>query len=180
MLKLRRGGSKISNKIKLNESIRAPKVRLIDQDGQQLGVVSLREALLKAEEVGLDLLQVSPDSEEPVCKIIDYGKFKYDQDKKLQKSKQQQRAQELKSVRLSVKIGRHDFETKLTAANKFVEKGHKVSLQLKFKGREMAHTELGEKVLRDFAAEVPGTIIEQEPKLQGRGMSMVIAPGRKN
>jgi translation initiation factor IF-3 len=180
LVELWRGGSKISNKIKLNASIRAPKVRLIDQDGEQLGVVSLREALLKAEEAGMDLLQVSPDSEEPVCKIIDYGKFKYDQDKKLQKSKQQQKAQELKSVRLSVKIGRHDFETKLAAAQKFIEKGHKVSLQLRFKGREMAHMELGEKVLRNFAAEIPNTIIEQEPKMLGRGMSMTIASERKN
>lgn len=96
----------------------------------------------------------------------------------MQKSKQQQKAQELKSVRLSVKIGRHDFETKLLAAKKFIGKGHKVSLQLRFKGREMAHTELGEKVLRDFAAEIPDTIIEQEPKMLGRAVSMVIAPGK--
>lgn len=128
----------------------------------------------------MDLLQVSPDSEEPVCKIIDYGKFKYDQDKKLQKSKQLQKAQEIKNVRLSVKIGRHDFETKALSAKKFIEKGHKVSLQLRFKGREMAHTELGEKVLREFASEITGTIVEQEPKLLGRGMTMVIAPERKN
>lgn len=156
---------------------------MIDQDGNQLGVVSLREALLKAEEAGLDLLQVSPDSDEPVCKIIDYGKYKYDQDKKLQKSKRQQKIQEIKSVRLSVKIGRHDFETKASNAKKFIEKGHKVALQLRFKGREMVHTELGEKVLRDFAAEIPNTKIEQEPKMLGKGMTLIIAPtgnGKQN
>ena len=124
-------------------------------------------------------MQVSPDSEEPVCKIINFGKFKYDQDKKLQKAKQQQKIQEMKNVRLSVKIGRHDFETKLANAKKFIDKGHKVSLQLRFKGREMAHTDLGEKVLRDFAAELPGVKVEQEPKMLGRGMTMVVAPERK-
>lgn len=126
----------------------------------------------------MDLLQVSPNLETPVCKIIDYGKFKYDQDKKLQKAKKQQKMQEVKSVRLSVKIGKHDFDTKLANAKKFIEKGHKVNLQLRFKGREMAHTELGEKVLRDFAAEIPGSVIEQEPKFLGRGMTMVVAPGK--
>ena len=128
-------------------------------------------------------MQVSPDSDEPVCKIIDYGKFKYDQDKKLQKSKQQQKIQEVKNVRLSVKIGKHDFDTKAANTQKFIEKGHKVSLQLRFKGREMAHTELGEKVLREFATQIPNTKVEQEPKMLGRGMTMVIVPeknGKQN
>lgn len=143
-------------------------------------MVELREALLKAEELGLDLIQVSPDMDDPVCKIIDYGKFKYDQDKKLQKSRQSQKAQDIKNVRLSVKIGQHDFNTKLQGAKKFIEKGHKVSLQLRFKGREIAHQSLGEKVLRDFAAEIGETTVEQEPKMLGRSMSMVIAPKKGN
>lgn len=143
-----------------------------------MGEVSLGEALLKAEEVGMDLLQVSPNLDVPVCKIIDYGKFKYDQDKKLQKSKKQQKLQEMKNIRLSVKIGKHDFDTKLANAQKFIDKGHKVSLQLRFKGREMAHTDLGEKVLREFASQVTKVNVEQEPKLLGRGMTMIVAPER--
>lgn len=122
---------------------------------------------------------MSPDIDEPVCKIIDYGKFKYDQDKKLQKSKKQQKLQEVKNVRLSVKIGEHDVVTKLLGAQKFIDKGQKVSLQLRFKGREMAHIKLGEQVLLNFAGRLEGVNIEQAPKLLGRGMTMVVAPDKK-
>lgn len=112
--------------------------------------------------------------------MLDYGKFKYEQDKKLQKSKKAQKAQELKGVRLSVKIGQHDFETKAAKARDFLDKGHKVALQLRFKGREMAHKELGQKVLIDFAQAMGDEItVEQEPKMLGRGMTMVIAPKKK-
>lgn len=151
-------------------------MRLIDEDGAQIGVVSLSEAVLRAEESGLDLVQVSPDIDVPVVKVLDYGKYKYEQDKKVQKSKKAQKNQEIKGIRLSVKIGRHDFETKLSRAKEFIEKGCKVSLQLRFKGREMAFPELGKKVLTEFAAELGDVTIDQEPKLQGRGMTMNISP----
>jgi translation initiation factor IF-3 len=158
--------------------IRAPKVRLIDENGDQLGIVSLDAALLKAEDSGLDLVQVSADIAEPVCKILDYGKYRYEQEKKLQKSKKAQKNTDVKGIRLSVKIGQHDFETKLKRANEFLEKGHKLSLQLRFKGREMAHTGLGADVLKRFVESIPGAVIEQEPKMMGRGMTMVVARGK--
>lgn len=124
----------------------------------------------------MDLVQVSADIEVPVVKVLDYGKYRYEQDKKLQKSKKAQKNQEIKGIRLSVKIGRHDFETKLKRAKEFLEDGNKISLQLRFKGREMAHPELGEKVMRDFVAELGEVSVDQEPKLQGRGMTMNLGP----
>lgn len=154
-------------------------MRLIDSDGNQVGIVGIEEALLKADEAGLDLLEVSPDLEIPVCKIVDYGKYKYDLTKKEQKSKKTRSQNDIKGIRLSVKIGRHDFETKARRAREFLEKGHKLSLQLRFRGREMAHQDLGEKVLRDFAAELGDVKIDQEPKMIGRGMTMVISPGKR-
>ncbi|MDD3678646.1 MAG: translation initiation factor IF-3 [Patescibacteria group bacterium] len=169
----------ITNKLRINHQIRAPKVRLIDSDGTQIGIVSISEALLKAEESGLDLIEISPNLEVPVCKLMDYGKYKYDLDKKEQKAKKSRAQNEVKGIRLSVKIGKHDFDTKAKRAKEFLEKGHKISLQLRFKGREMIHRDLGEKVLRDFADSLGETITEQEPKMLGRGMTMVLGPGKK-
>lgn len=126
--------------------------------------------------MGVDLVQVSQDMDVPVAKLMDYGKYKYEQDKKLQKSKKAQKIQEIKGIRLSVKIGKHDFDTKLGKAKEFLEKGNKIGLQLRFRGREMAHPELGEKVIRDFVAELGDVVVEQQPKLQGRGMTMTVAP----
>jgi len=171
------GRTKITTeKLRINEYIRAPKVRLIDENGNQVGVVSREEALFAADKVSLDLIEVSANQEIPVVKIMDYGKYKYEQDKKNQKSKKAQKNQDVKGIRLSVKIGKHDFETKLKKARSFLDKGHKVSLELRFKGREMAHKDLGEKVLREFIAGLEEVKIEQEPKMLGRGMTMVIAP----
>jgi translation initiation factor IF-3 len=154
-------------------------VRLIDAEGNQFGVVELSSALLKAEDAGLDLVEISPNAEPPVCKILDYGKYKYEQEKKLQKSKKSQKNQEIKGIRLSVKIGQNDFDTKLRKAQGFIEKGSKLQLQLRFKGREMAHRELGEKVLRSFVEALGEVTVEQEPKMLGRGMNMVVAPRKK-
>jgi translation initiation factor IF-3 len=168
--------SQISHKLKINKEIRAQNVRLIDEDGTQHGVVSLSEALLKASDAGLDLVEVSPNGETPVVKIIDYGKYRYEQEKKLQKAKKAQKNQEVKGIRLSVKIGRHDFETKLARAKEFIEKGSKLSIQLRFKGREMAHPELGKKVMMDFVTELgPDMVIDAEPKLQGRSMNITVS-----
>lgn len=110
---------------------------------------------------------------------MDYGKYKYDLDKKEQKSRKTRTQNEIKGIRLSVKIGKHDFETKLKKAKQFIEKGQKVSLQLRFRGREMVHKDLGEKVLRNFVAELGDVVIDQEPKMLGRGMTMVVSPGKK-
>lgn len=172
-------GAEIQAKVRINREIRAPKVRLIDENGEQLGVTSLEEALLKAEDSGLDLVEIAPNAEVPVVKILDFGKYRYEQEKKLQKAKKAQKNQEIKGIRLSVKIGQHDFDTKLEKAKEFLSKGNKVSLQLRFKGREMAHKELGEKVMRDFVAALEEVVVEQEPKMQGRGMSMTVAPKKK-
>lgn len=121
-------------------------------------------------------MEVSPNADPPVCKILDYGKYRYEQEKKLQKSKKAQKNQEIKGIRLSVKIGQNDFDTKLKKAKGFIEKGDKVQLQLRFKGREMAHKDLGEKVLRSFVEGIGEVTVEQEPKMLGRGMNMVVAP----
>lgn len=164
---------------RINEAIKAPKVRLIDENGNQVGIVDRIEALLKAEDAGLDLVEMSV-SDIPVCKIIDYGKYKYDKVKKLQKSKKTQEAQEVKGIRLSVKIGQHDFDTKLKTAKKFIEKGNKLSLQLRFKGREMAHRELGKDVLERFVEGLGEVNVEQQPKFMGRAVTMVVAPGKAN
>lgn len=173
-------GVGITQRARINRAIRAPKVRLIGENGDQLGVVSLSEALLCAEEAGLDLVEISPNAEPPVAKVMDYGKYKYEQEKKIQKARSKQKSREVKGIRLSVKIGKHDFDTKLKRAKEFVEKGHKLSLQLRFKGREMAHKELGEKVLRNFVAELgEEVVVEMEPKFQGRSMSMVVASKKK-
>lgn len=179
LLKYPKGRSKrISQKLKKNKDIRAREVRLIDEDGTQVGVVSLSEALERAEDAGLDLIQVSPDAEIPVCKVIDYGKYRYEQEKKLQKAKKAQKNQEQKGIRLSVKIGKHDFETKLKKAKEFLEDGSKLSIQLRFKGREMAHPELGKKVIEDFIAELGEVTVDAEPKLQGRSMNVTVSPKR--
>lgn len=165
--------------MRINNEIKSPNVRLIDEKGEQLGVVTFSSALSAAEEAGLDLVEVNPKADPPVCRIIDWGKFRYEQKKKLQKSKKVQATQEIKGIRLSVKIGKHDFDTKLTRAKKFLEKGNKLQLQLRFKGREMAHPELGQKVLQDFAVAMGEVIIEQQPKMQGRAMNMTVAPKKK-
>ncbi len=165
-----------NKKNRINEAIKAPKVRLIDEKGNQAGIVNRMEALLKAEDAGLDLVEVSFSEDVPVCKIIDYGKFKYEQGKKIQKSKRSQNNQEVKGIRLSVKIGQHDFDTKLKKAQKFIEKGNKVSLQLRFKGREMAHRHLGKEVLEKFVEGLTEVRVDQEPKFMGRAVTMVVAP----
>lgn len=140
----------------------------------------LTEALTKAAEAGLDLVEVSPNAETPVVKIIDYGKYRYEQEKKLQKAKKAQKNQEIKGIRLSVKIGKHDFDTKLSRAQEFIEKGSKLNLQLRFKGREMAHPELGKKVLDEFVAALgEDMVVDAPPKMQGRSMNMTVSKKKK-
>jgi len=152
-------------------------VRLISEEGEQLGVVSTRSAIDMAKEASLDLVEVSPNAVPPVAKIMDWGKYRYEQQKQQQKAKSKQKTQELKTIRLGVKIGSHDLETKLRTASKFIEHGDKVKFQLRFRGREVVHKELGEKILLGIAETLSAqTDVEQAPTFAGREMTLVVAP----
>jgi translation initiation factor IF-3 len=152
-------------------------VRLISDEGEQLGVVATKAAIEMAREAGLDLVEVSPNATPPVAKIMDWGKHRYEQQKQQQKAKAKQKTTELKTIRLGVKIGSHDLETKLRTATKFIEHGDKVKFQLRFRGREVVHKELGEKILLGIAETlVEITEVEQSPTFAGREMTLVVAP----
>ncbi len=161
----------------INEEIRDKEVRLIDEDGGQLGVVPIAEAQRIAAEKGLDLVKIAPKAEPPVCRVMDYGKFRFEQAKKEKEARKNQRIVEIKEIRLSAKIDVHDFEVKAKAAQKFLKNGDKVKVSVRFRGREMAHTSIGLTILKRFAeacAEV--STVEKEPKLEGRQMLMFLAP----
>ncbi|RYJ04208.1 MAG: translation initiation factor IF-3 [Acetobacteraceae bacterium] len=162
---------------RVNEEIRVPQVRLIDQDGEMLGVMTAREAMLKAFEVGLDLLEISPNAVPPVCKITDYGKFKYEQQKKANEARKKQKVVEIKEVKVRPNIDDHDYDVKMRQMKGFIEEGDKVKVTLRFRGREMAHQDLGIKVLERIRLELGETIkVEQMPRLENRQMIMVLAP----
>ena len=162
---------------RVNEDIRVPQVRLIDQDGEMQGVLTTRDALLRAYGVGLDLLEISPNADPPVCKILDYGKFKYEQQKKKNEAKKRQRVIEIKEVKVRPNIDDHDYEVKMRAMKSFIEEGDKVKVTLRFRGREMAHQDLGIKVLERIRAELEvNTKVEQMPRMENRQMIMVLAP----
>lgn len=167
--------------MKANREIRAPRVRLISQEGEQVGVVPLYEALAKAEEAGLDLVEIVPGANPPVCKIIDYGKFRYDQTKRERENKKSQHQVKVKELKLKPNIGDHDLETKINHARDFLEAGNKVKVTCTFKGREMAHPEVGLKHVKRIcdSLEKFGTPESWPPKMLGRMMSIVIAPGVK-
>ncbi|HWK15729.1 MAG TPA: translation initiation factor IF-3 [Rhizobiaceae bacterium] len=160
-----------------NLEIRVPRVQLIDAEGTNLGAVSINEALLAAEEAGLDLVEISPNSEPPVCKITDLGKLKYQGQKKAAEARKRQKVIEIKEIKMRPNIDDHDYETKMKAVRRFFDEGDKVKLTLRFRGREMAHLELGMQLLNRVREEV-GEIakVEAEPKLEGRQMMMVLAP----
>ncbi|QDH17044.1 translation initiation factor IF-3 [Swingsia samuiensis] len=162
---------------RVNEEIRVPQVRLIDEAGEMIGIMSTRDALNKAFSAGLDLLEISPTAVPPVVKILDYGKFKYEQQKKKNEARKKQKVIEIKEVKVRPGTGEHDFQTKLKAIQSFLEDGDKVKISLRFKGREMAHQELGIKMMERIRAEVEEKAkIEQMPKLENRQMLMVLAP----
>ena len=161
----------------LNEDIRDKEIRLIGVDGAQLGIMSAAEANEMAEEQGLDLVKISPNAVPPVCKIMDYSKFCFDQKKREKEAKKNQHVVELKEIRMSPSIDTNDFNTKVKSAGKFLKDGNRVKVSVRFRGREMAHTNLGEKLLMDFAeacAEI--ATMEKNPKLEGRFMGMFLAP----
>lgn len=166
-----------TKELSINEQIRAKEVRVIDSDGTQLGILATKKALDMAYDKGLDLVEISPTSAPPVCRIMDYGKYRFDKEKKEKEAKKKQQTVELKEVQLSCRIDTHDFETKLNHALKFLTQGHKVKVSVKFKGREMAHTEIGLDVIRRFGEACTEIgVIEKQPALDGRQMLMFIAP----
>lgn len=159
--------------------IKSPEVRLISSEGEQFGVVSTREAMEMASEAGLDLVEVSPNATPSVAKIMDWGKYKYELQKQQQKAKAKQKTTELKTIRLGVKIGQHDLDTKLRTAEKFIDHEDKVKFQLRFRGREVVHKELGEKILLGIIETLSEkTEVEQMPAFAGREMTIVLAPTR--
>lgn len=164
--------------MELNEGIRDKEVRLIDADGSQLGVVATRDALKRAEEKNLDLVKIAPQAAPPVCKIMDYGKFRFEQQKKDKEARKNQKVVEIKEIRLSLNIDTNDFNTKIGQAEKFLAKGDKVKVSIRFRGREMAHTDLGLAVQRRFAEALPEAIVEKQPKLEGRSMQMYLTPAK--
>ncbi|MBO6137990.1 MAG: translation initiation factor IF-3 [Lachnospiraceae bacterium] len=163
----------------INEQIRDREVRVIGPDGEQLGVMSAREALQAAEEAELDLVKIAPTAKPPVCKIVDYGKYKYEQTRKSKEAKKKQRIIEIKEIRLSPNIDTNDLNTKANAAKKFLERGDRVKVTLRFRGREMAHMNASKHILDDFA-ELLGDIavVEKPAKTEGRTITMQLA-GKK-
>ena len=169
------GISKVQHQ--LNEEITDKEIRLIGENGEQLGIVSGEEALRTAEEQGLDLVKISPQATPPVCKLMNYGKYKFEHSKREKEARKNQHVVEIKEIRMSPGIDVGDFNTKLKNAQKFLSDGNRVKVSVRFRGREMAHTNLGEKLLMDFAAscsEIAG--MEKNPKLEGRFMAMFLTP----
>jgi translation initiation factor IF-3 len=159
--------------------IRVPEIRLIDQDGENAGVVTPAAAIEMAEEVGLDLVEISPGANPPVCKIMDFGKFKYEQQKKAVEAKKKQKIIEIKEVKFRPNIDTHDYDVKMRSVTKFLGEGDKVKVTLRFRGREMAHQELGRELLQRIAGDIEDIAkIESMPKMEGRQMIMVVSPAR--
>lgn len=169
---------RISNKgHQINEEIRDKEVRLVSATGEQLGIMSAREALEKAMEADLDLVKISPTAVPPVCKLMDYGKFKFEQTKREKEAKKNQRVVEIKEVRMSPSIDVNDFNVKLRNAQKFLGEGNRVKVTVRFRGREMAHTDIGKNLLVKFAEECGEVAtLDKEPKLDGRHMSIFLSP----
>lgn len=161
----------------MNEEIRVPQVRLIDENGEMLGVLSIRDALYKAFQAGLDLLEISPNAVPPVCKITDYGKFKYEAQKKANEARKKQKVVEIKEIKVRPNIDDHDYDVKMRQAKGFIGEGDKVKVTLRFRGREMAHQELGVKLLERIRTEMVELVkVESMPRLENRQMIMVLAP----
>ncbi len=166
--------------LRINRQIRVPKVRVIDEEGGQLGIMGTREAQALAQEKGLDLVEVAPNAVPPVCKIIDYGKLRYDQTKKEKESKKAQHQVKIKEVKLKPNITDHDLQIKSRRAREFLEKGNKVKVTCTFRGREMAYPEQGQKVVDRFVQELTDTsVVEAAAKFMGRNLFCVLAPSGK-
>jgi len=168
---------KINKELQINEEIRDKEIRLIDSDGSQLGVVSAKEAQKIANEKKLDLVKIAPHANPPVCKILDYGKYRYEQQKKEKEAKKKQKVISVKEIRLSPKIEAHDMSVKANNANKFLKNGDKVKVTLRFRGREMGFVKSGFSIMdKFFAMTEEAGIVEKKPVLEGRNMIMILAP----
>lgn len=162
---------------RINEQITAPKVRLILSDGENVGVVSTAEAVRKAADLGLDLIEIAPNGEIPVCKILDAGKYKYEMQKRKAEAKKKQKVQETKEIKFTPNIGENDYMVKMRSAKRFLEEGNKVKFTLRFRGREMSYIDTGMEVLRRAKTELADIAkVDQEPKLDGRQMAMMVSP----
>jgi translation initiation factor IF-3 len=162
---------------RINDAIRAREIRLIDETGQNVGVVNRQDAIDRALAAGMDLVEISPDAAPPVCKILDYGKFKYQEQKKAAEARKNQKIVEIKEIKLRPNIDDHDYDVKMKSIKRFFEEGDKVKVTLRFRGREMAHQSLGMDVLRRVKADLEAiSKVEAEPRFEGRQMVMVLAP----
>jgi translation initiation factor IF-3 len=161
--------------IRINNRIRAREVRVISDNGDQLGVMSIQDALKAADEAGLDLVEIAPTAAPPVCRIMDHSRYKYEQEKKEKEAKKKQRIVHIKEIRLGPKIGEHDYRFKLRHLEEFLKKGDKVKITMIFRGREMAHIDLGRRVLDKLTSDISAIgEVEEQPKLEGRFINMVI------
>jgi translation initiation factor IF-3 len=164
---------------RINERIDVPEVRLVDEDGEMVGVVSTAEARRRADEVGLDLVEVSPTAQPPVCKILDYGKFKYEAQKKANAARKKQHVVDVKEIKMRPNIDDNDYNTKMKKVHAFLEEGDKVKVTMRFRGRELAHQDIAMRVLIRVRDEVGDRAkIEQFPRMEGRAMIMVMAPAK--
>jgi translation initiation factor IF-3 len=161
----------------VNERVRAPQVRVIGPDGEQIGVLNVQDALSRAQESGYDLVEVAPSAEPPVCKIMDYGKFKYEQSVRAKEARKKQASVSVKEIKFRPKIGVHDYETKKGHVVRFLNGGHRVKVTVMFRGREMAHTQLGSKILDRLSEDLQEiATVETTARLDGRNMTMMFAP----
>ncbi len=161
----------------MNYEINVPQVRLVGVDGEMIGIVSTREAMAAAEDSGFDLVEISPNADPPVCKLLDFGKFKYEQQKKKNEARKKQKIIEVKEIKLRPNIDDHDYDVKMRAATGFLDEGDKVKVTMRFRGREMMHQDLGMNVLMRVKDQLdPLAKVEQTPQLEGRQMTMVLAP----
>ncbi len=174
---LQRRATAINERTRVNQQIRISPVRVIDPEGEQIGILSIEQALEAAEERGLDLVEVAPMARPPVCRIMDYGKFRYEEQRKARDARKKQHRVDLKEVKMRPGIEDHDFDFKKRHARRFLEEGHKVKVTMMFRGRQMAHPEIGREVLSRLAAEVADLgKVESHPSMEGRSMTMVLAP----
>ncbi len=167
----------ITKEFRVNEEIRAREIRVVDPEGKQLGIMSAREALRLAEELQLDLVEVAPQARPPVCRLMDFGRYKYEQSKREREARKRQRIVELKEIKFRPRIEEHDFRVKLRNATRFLNDGDKVKFTIIFRGREIVHTQLGEQLMNRLASELAElATVERAPRLEGRQMVMILAP----
>ncbi len=162
---------------RINSAITAPKVRLIDEEGKMQGIIETSKAQTMAHNVGLDLVEVSPNADPPVCKILDYGKYKYEQQKKANEARKKQKTVSVKEVKMSPRIEKNDYDVKMRNARRFLEAGNKVKITMRFRGREMAHQEIGKNIFAKIREELEEiSNVELQPKFEGRQMMMILGP----